>query len=76
MGQMGWLLSFFTSFVVYFCICKVWPTRNQRRIKELGLKWEQMGFDDEIVAVDGVVLEDKEGAFIPVMEVVGEEAKN
>ena len=56
MGHMGWLLSFITSFVLYFVICKVWPTKNQRMIKEMGLRWEQMGFDDEIVAADGTVV--------------------
>ncbi|KAK9776792.1 putative Uracil permease-like protein [Seiridium cardinale] len=41
-GHLGWLLSFSISFVVYYCLCKVWPTKNQRLIKEMGLSWEQL----------------------------------
>ncbi|KAH9219905.1 allantoin [Leptodontidium sp. 2 PMI_412] len=37
-GRLGWLLSFFVSFVVYYIICLVWPTHNQRIVKEMGLK--------------------------------------
>ena len=52
---MGWLLSFTTSFVVYYVLCLVWPTKNQRLVREMGLKWEEMG-DREIVAADGTVI--------------------
>jgi NCS1 family nucleobase:cation symporter-1 len=52
LGRLGWLLSFFVSFVVYYALCLVWPTQNQKMIKELGLKWEQMG-NDRIFAEDG-----------------------
>ncbi|KAG4433321.1 hypothetical protein IFR05_011194 [Cadophora sp. M221] len=51
-GRLGWLLSFFVSFVVYYLICLVWPTHNQRIIKEMGLKWEQQS-GDFIVAAAG-----------------------
>ena len=36
-----------------YLICLVWPTQNQKIIREMGLKWEEMG-DKEIVAADGV----------------------
>ena len=52
LGQLGWVLSFSTSFVVYYVLCLVWPTRNQRLIKELGSRWEEAG-NEEIVARDG-----------------------
>lgn len=52
LGRLGWLISFTVSFVVYYAICKVWPTRNQRLIKEMGLTWEsQKG--DVVLAADG-----------------------
>lgn len=41
-GHLGWLLSFTISFLVYFCLCKVWPTNNQRLIQEMALGWEQL----------------------------------
>lgn len=52
LGHLGWLLSFSVSFVVYYAICRVWPTKNQRLVKEMGLGWEEMS-DREIVAMDG-----------------------
>lgn len=52
LGRLGWLLSFVVSFVVYFAICKVWPTPNQKLIKEMGLKWEKMS-EEPILAEDG-----------------------
>jgi len=51
-GRLGWLLSFFVSFIVYYLICLVWPTHNQKLIKEMGLKWEQES-GDFVVAADG-----------------------
>jgi len=51
-GDLGWCLSFTTSFVVYWAICLVWPTKNQKLIKEAGLTWEELG-DAPIVAEDG-----------------------
>ena len=52
LGCLGWLLSFSVSFVMYYAICKIWPTRNQKLIKEMGLGWEsQKG--DMVLAPDG-----------------------
>jgi NCS1 family nucleobase:cation symporter-1 len=53
LGHLGWLLSFFTSFFVYYAICLVWPTRNQRQVRQMGLGFEDMA-DKEIVAADGM----------------------
>ncbi|KUJ19173.1 uracil permease-like protein [Mollisia scopiformis] len=52
LGRLGWLLSFTISFIVYFAICTVWPTKNQRLIKEMGLGWEEQS-GDTITAEDG-----------------------
>lgn len=41
MFYIGWLLSFFTSFLVYTVLCYFWPTPNQRLIKEYGMGWEE-----------------------------------
>jgi nucleobase:cation symporter-1, NCS1 family len=48
----GWLLSFFTSFVVYSGICYFWPTRNQRLIKEYKMGWEESE-NSELVGAGG-----------------------
>lgn len=55
MGDLGWCLSFVTTFVVYYAICRVWPTENQKIIRAKGLKWEELE-SDEIVAIDGTTL--------------------
>ena len=55
LGRLGWLLSFTVSFVVYLAICSVWPTKNQKLIKEMGLTWEEQS-GDEILAEDGTVI--------------------
>jgi len=55
LGECGWLLSFVSSFVVYLVLCKIWPTKNQKLIKEMGLGWEEMSFR-EVVAEDGTVI--------------------
>lgn len=55
LGHLGWMLSFAVSFVVYYLLCKVWPTRNQKIIKEMGLRWEEMG-NREIIAADGTAI--------------------
>jgi NCS1 family nucleobase:cation symporter-1 len=52
LGRLGWLLSFFVSFVVYYVICLVWPTQNQRIIREMGLSWEEQS-NERIMAEDG-----------------------
>jgi len=56
LGDLGWMLSFTVSFVVYYIICKVWPTQNQRTVKRMGLRFEEMA-DREVVVVGGVVEE-------------------
>jgi NCS1 family nucleobase:cation symporter-1 len=38
--------------VVYYVLCKVWPTKNQKLIKEMGLRWEEQK-GDTVVAADG-----------------------
>ncbi|OJJ50427.1 hypothetical protein ASPZODRAFT_59349 [Penicilliopsis zonata CBS 506.65] len=43
--DMGWILSFVTSFVVYYALCSVWPTQNQRYVREQGYAFEQVGND-------------------------------
>ncbi|KAI9737082.1 MAG: hypothetical protein M1834_000672 [Cirrosporium novae-zelandiae] len=52
MGHLGWLLSFFTSFIIYYLICLVWPTGNQKLIKEMNITWEEESCK-VIVAEDG-----------------------
>jgi NCS1 family nucleobase:cation symporter-1 len=52
LGHLGWILSFSTSFVIYWVLCTFWPTRNQKIIKEMGLGWEEMS-GDIITAPDG-----------------------
>lgn len=65
-GRLGWLLSFFVSFTVYYLICLVWPTHNQKLIKEMGLKWEQES-GDFVVAADGTEIV-QEGMVVRVRE--------
>ncbi|KAH8881722.1 allantoin [Thozetella sp. PMI_491] len=52
LGQLGWLISFITSFVVYCALCLVWPTRNQRLIKDSAPQWEEAEKDD-FLATEG-----------------------
>ena len=56
MGQLGWCLSFSTSFILYYCICLVWPTENQKHTKHM--RWEEAAGED-VVAVDGTVLNER-----------------
>jgi NCS1 family nucleobase:cation symporter-1 len=55
LGHLGWLISFVASFVVYYVLCLVWPTQNQKLVKEMGLGWEEMSRRD-IIAVDGTII--------------------
>lgn len=48
-GHLGWLLSFSISFVVYYCLCRVWPTKNQQIIRDMGLRWEQLATSGGLV---------------------------
>jgi nucleobase:cation symporter-1, NCS1 family len=45
MFYIGWILSFTISFVAYNVLCKVWPTRNQKLIKERGMAWEECAYN-------------------------------
>lgn len=55
LGHLGWLLSFATSFIIYCAICQVWPTQNQKMVKQMSLAWEEMA-DRDIVALDGTAI--------------------
>lgn len=55
LGDLGWMISFVTSFLVYYGLCLVWPTRNQKTIREQRLSWEQAG-NEEIIAPDGTTI--------------------
>lgn len=65
LGRLGWLLSFTVSFVAYYALCKVWPTKNQKLIKEMGLRWEEQK-GDTVVAADGTRIVE-EGKIIRVL---------
>jgi NCS1 family nucleobase:cation symporter-1 len=41
-GHLGWCLSFVVSIAIYVPLCYFWPTKNQKLIKEMGLKFEEM----------------------------------
>lgn len=60
MGDLGWILSFTVSFVVYVALCWVWPTQNQKLVKEMGYGWEY-AMGDEFVAPDGTVIVERDG---------------
>ena len=67
------MLSFASSFVVYFVLCLIWPTKNQKLVKEMGFGWEEVSYK-EIIARDGTVITDElEGYPDRRMEVVGGE---
>lgn len=55
MGDLGWCLSFISSLVVYYCLCRIWPTENQKLIRESGLGWEELSGDD-IMTIDGTTM--------------------
>ncbi|KAF4630035.1 hypothetical protein G7Y89_g8107 [Cudoniella acicularis] len=48
LGYLGWLLSFSVSIFVYVVLCLIWPTQNQRVIRDMGLKREEkvLGYGD------------------------------
>ncbi|KAI9692296.1 MAG: hypothetical protein M1822_006527 [Bathelium mastoideum] len=56
LGHLGWMLSFTTSFFVYWALCIVWPTQNQKIIKEMELGWEQME-GETLYAEDGTLIQ-------------------
>ena len=80
LGQLGWMLSFVSSFVVYYLICLVFPTQNQKLIREMGLGWEEMSYKD-IVAMDGTVITNEQegypdGKMMDPEKVFGAEVKD
>ena len=62
LGRLGWLLSFTVSFVVYYVVCSIWPTNNQKMIKEMQPGWEANS-GDIILAPDGTEIVE-EGAAV------------
>lgn len=63
LNELGWLLSFFVAGTVYFGICKIWPTKNQRLIKDLGLGWQEMSLrGEEVEVLEGI--ESREGGLV------------
>ncbi|KAF3764179.1 hypothetical protein M406DRAFT_330529 [Cryphonectria parasitica EP155] len=69
LSDIGWILSFTVTFVVYVVLCKFWPTHNQKLIKEMGYNWEY-AVSDEFVAPDGTVIVERDNV------VYGEEASD
>lgn len=53
LGHIGWLLSFFVSSIVYYMLCKIFPTAVQKAVKSQGLQWEQLSRHDQ-VSIDGL----------------------
>lgn len=52
--DLGWILSFVTSFVAYYVICQIWPTKNMLYVKEQGYGFEQTAND--LVVIDSANL--------------------
>lgn len=69
LGNLGWILSFSVSFVVYVALCTVWPTQNQKAVKEMGFKWEDAS-GDQFVAADGTVMVEQGDGVYEADEVV------
>jgi hypothetical protein len=63
-GHLGWLLSFSISFILYYSICKIWPTANQKVAKKMGLEWEYMATASETIGAVGGVNDPVEEAII------------
>lgn len=56
-GDMGWLISYFTSMIVYIVLCLIWPNGNQRLNKAASpLRFEQMAFEQQELMDTGVGL--------------------
>ena len=45
-GHLGWCLSFVVSIAVYVPLCYIWPTKNQKLIKSMGLKFEEVAGEE------------------------------
>lgn len=63
LGDLGWILSFTITFVVYVALCMVWPTSSQKAVKEMGYGWEY-AVGDEFIAPDGTVIAERDGVVI------------
>jgi len=57
LGHLGWLLSFAVSFVLYYLLCRIWPTQSQKRVRELGLGWEEQSYQ-VLTAMNGAIVAD------------------
>ena len=75
LGHLGWMISFTASFVIYYLITLVWPTQNQKIIREMGLKFEEVSYK-EIVAVDGTVIPDEMEGYIEERYRIGDDKWN
>jgi NCS1 family nucleobase:cation symporter-1 len=62
LGQLGWIISFVVSFVVYCALCLVWPTQAQRFVKESGASWEESA-GDVVIAADGTQVMEQGSGF-------------
>lgn len=61
LGDLGWMMSFVASFVVYYVVCLIWPTQNQKKVRQMGLGWEEISHQ-QLTAEDGTVItNDMEG---------------
>lgn len=45
---------------MYFALCTIWPTKNQKIIKEMNLGWESQ-YGDIVIAEDGTRIAEQEG---------------
>lgn len=46
LGHLGWCLSFVVSIAVYVPLCYFWPTKNQKLIKSMKLKFEETATEE------------------------------
>jgi len=61
LGHLSWLLSFVTAFVVYYLLCRVWPTRNRKLVRERGLGWEEASMREVVAADETAMADEREG---------------
>ncbi|KAH8821310.1 uracil permease-like protein [Xylogone sp. PMI_703] len=54
LGRLGWLLSFTISFVVYYILCLIWPTQNQKLVREKALGWEEQADMEDAREAEGI----------------------
>lgn len=71
--SIGWLLSFFTSLVVYTGICWIWPAENHKIIEQRALRWEEVGPERQgMVVQEGLPVEDDLEKDLAVVGVVAD----